>query len=311
MMTKIKIIYVLILLTVLSTVSLAKEKVFIIYNINNKLITNIDLQKEANYLVALNNQLKNLDKKQIQGIAKESIVRETIKEIELQKFFNLEKGNSAVDGYIKQIYSRLNLNNEKEFNEYLKSYELTNAFIRKKIQIEITWNQLIYEKFKNQVKVNNEKILKEVKSNKNKAEEKSYQLSEIMFEIKNKNNFIEKKNKIEESIKEIGFKNSANIYSISNSAKFGGDIGWITEKELSKKILNKISNLKIGQYTKPIRTGSSFLILRINNLKYEKKKRNIDQEANERIKFETDRQLEQFSKMHYNKIKINTDINEL
>jgi len=310
-MNKIKIISVLIFLIILNTASYSNENVFIVYNINNELITNIDLKKEANYLVALNNQLKNLNNKKVQKIAKESIVRETIKKIELQKFFDLEKKNLIVDNYIKQIYSRLNLNNEREFNQYLKSFGLTNALIRKKIRIEITWNQLIYEKFKNQIKIDNKKILKEVKSNKDKANEKSYQLSEILFEIKNKNNFIEKKNKIEESIKEIGFKNSANIYSVSNSSKFGGDIGWITEKELSNKILNKIVNLKIGQHTKPIPTGSSFLILKINDLKNEKKIRNIDQEVNKRIKFETDRQLEQFSKIHYNKVKINTDINEL
>jgi len=310
-MNKIKIISVLIFLIIFNTLSFSKENVFIVYNINNELITNIDLKKEANYLVALNNQLKNLNNKKVQKIAKESIVRETIKKIELQKFFDLEKKNPIVDNYIKQIYSRLNLNNEREFNQYLKSFGLTNALIRKKIRIEITWNQLIYEKFKNQIKIDNKKILKEVKSNKDKANEKSYQLSEILFEIKNKNNFIEKKNKIEESIKEIGFKNSANIYSVSNSSKFGGDIGWITEKELSNKILNKIVNLKIGQHTKPIPTGSSFLILKINDLKNEKKIRNIDQEVNKRIKFETDRQLEQFSKIHYNKVKINTDINEL
>jgi len=310
-MNKIKIISVLIFLIILNTASYSNENVFIVYNINNELITNIDLKKEANYLVALNNQLKNLNNKKVQKIAKESIVRETIKKIELQKFFDLEKKNPIVDNYIKQIYSRLNLNNEREFNQYLKSFGLTNALIRKKIRIEITWNQLIYEKFKNQIKIDNKKILKEVKSNKDKANEKSYQLSEILFEIKNKNNFIEKKNKIEESIKEIGFKNSANIYSVSNSSKFGGDIGWITEKELSNKILNKIVNLKIGQHTKPIPTGSSFLILKINDLKNEKKIRNIDQEVNKRIKFETDRQLEQFSKIHYNKVKINTDINEL
>ena len=310
-MNKIKIISVLIFLVIFNTLSFSKENVFIVYNINNELITNIDLKKEANYLVALNNQLKNLNNKKVQKIAKESIVRETIKKIELQKFFDLEKKNPIVDNYIKQIYSRLNLNNEREFNQYLKSFGLTNALIRKKIRIEITWNQLIYEKFKNQIKIDNKKILKEVKSNKDKANEKSYQLSEILFEIKNKNNFIEKKNKIEESIKEIGFKNSANIYSVSNSSKFGGDIGWINEKELSNKILNKIVNLKIGQHTKPIPTGSSFLILKINDLKNEKKIRNIDQEVNKRIKFETDRQLEQFSKIHYNKVKINTDINEL
>jgi peptidyl-prolyl cis-trans isomerase SurA len=310
-MTKIKIISILIFLITFNTVSLSKENIFIIYNINNELITNIDLKKEAAYLVALNDQLKNLDKQKIQEIAKESLVRETIKEIEILKYFNLEQKNTLVDGYVKQIYLRLKLNNEKEFNEYLKKVKLTNAFIRKKIKIEITWNQLIYEKFKSQIKIDKKKIFEEVKLKANNTDEKSYQLSEIVFEIKNKSDLIKKKNKIDESIKEIGFKNSATIYSISNSAKFGGDIGWITEKELSKKILNQIGNLEIGQYTKPIRAGSSYLVLRINDLKYEKKIQNTDEEVNQRIKFETDRQLQQFSKIHYNKVKINTNINEL
>ena len=310
-MTKIKIISILVFLIILNSAVLSKEKIFIIYNINNELITNIDLKKEATYLVSLNNQLKNLGKKQLQAIAKESMVREIIKEIEIKKFFDLEKKNPFVNGYLKQIYSRLNLNSEKEFNEYLKKAGLTNAFIRKKIRIEITWNQLIFEKFQNQIKIDKDKMLKEIKSSQNKVDEKTYKLSEIMFEIKNKNDLIETKNKIMESIKEIGFKNSANIYSISNSAKFGGDIGWVTEKELSKKISNKISNLKIGQYTKPIRAGSSFLILKIDDLKYVKKIKNVDLELKKRIKFETDRQLQQFSKIHYNKVKINTNINEL
>ena len=53
------------LLLIINKVSYAKEKVFIIYNINNDLITNVDLKKEAQYLIALNNQLKNLSTKKV------------------------------------------------------------------------------------------------------------------------------------------------------------------------------------------------------------------------------------------------------
>ena len=307
-----KIIFILILSTFINTVSFSKENAFIIYNINNELITNIDLKKEANYLVALNNQLKTLGKKQILEIAEESIVRETIKKIELNKYFDLKRDNPLVEEYLKNFYLRLSLKNKNEFKEYLQSNGLTFGFVRKKIKIEITWNKLIYEKFRNQVKIDEKEIRKEIElNNDNKLNKKLYLLSEIVFEIENKDDFNQKKNNINKSIKEIGFKNSANIYSIADSSKFGGQIDWIAEKQISKQIYNKISDLKIGEHSNPIRAGSSFLILKINDIKYEESKMDIKQEINKRIEIETERQLQQYSKIHYNKIKINTNINEL
>jgi peptidyl-prolyl cis-trans isomerase SurA len=310
-MNKIKIISILILLIFINSKSYSKENLFIVYTVNDELITSIDLKKESNYLIALNNQLKNLNKKKILEIAEESILRETIKKIELNKFFDLKKKNPLVENYIKEFYLRLNLKNEEEFQKYLNGYGLSINFIKQKIQIEITWNKLIYEMFKNQIQINDEKIRKEIVSIKNDTNEKLYLLSEIEFEIKNKDDFNEQKNNISKSIKEIGFKNSANIYSISDSSKFGGEIGWITEKKLSKKIFNELINLNIGEYTNPINTGTSFIILKINEIKYKKKIVNIKQEVDKKIEFETERQLKQYSKIYYNKVKINTSINEL
>ena len=306
-----KIILILILLISINTKSHSKENVYIVYNVNNELITSIDLEKESNYLYALNNQLKNLDKKQILDISKESILKETIKEIELNKYFDLEKENPLVNDYIKNFAIRLNLTDEKEFTDYLQGQGLSMDFIRKKIQIEITWNKLIYDIYKKDLKIDKEKIRRQAELDKSTNNEKIYSLSEIVFEIKNKDDLDKKKNNINKSIQEIGFKNSANIYSISDSSKFGGEIGWVAEKALSKEVFNKIDNLKIGEHTNPIKTGTSFLILKINNIKNEKKETNIDQEILKKIKVETDRQLNQYSKIYYNTVKINTNINEL
>ena len=90
-MNKIKFISILILLIFINSKSYSKENLFIIYTVNDELITSIDVKKESIYLVALNNQLKNLNKKKILEIAEESILRETIKKIELNKFFDLKK----------------------------------------------------------------------------------------------------------------------------------------------------------------------------------------------------------------------------
>ena len=306
-----KIILILILLVSINTKSHSKENIYIVFNVNNELITNIDLEKESNYLYALNNQLKNLDKKQILDISKESILRETIKKIELSKYFDLEKENPLVNDYIKNFAIRLNLKDEKEFIDYLQGQGLSMDFIRKKIQIEITWNKLIYDIYKKDLKIDKEKIRRQAELDKSTNNEKIYSLSEIVFEIKNQDDLDKKKNNINKSIQEIGFKNSANIYSISDSSKFGGEIGWVAERALSKEVFNKIGNLKSGEHTNPIKTGASFLILKIDNIKNEKKETNIDQEILKKIKVETDRQLNQYSKIYYNTVKINTNINEL
>ena len=309
-MYKIKIILILLLL-IINKVSYAKEKVFIIYNINNDLITNVDLKKEAQYLIALNNQLKNLSTNKMLNIAKDSILRETVKKIEIEKYFDLETNNPIVDNYIKNFYTKLNFNNEMEFQEYLQGNGLTMNFVKKKIQIEVEWNKLIYSKFKNQINIDEEKIRKAILLDKNEEKEKLYLLSEIVFEIDNQNNLNEKKDNINKSIKEIGFKNSANIYSISDSSKFGGQIGWVSEKDLSKQIFIKINNLKVGEQTLPINMGASFLILKIDDVKFEKKLIDVKQVLNNKIEIETERQLQRFSKIYFNQVKINTNINEL
>ena len=308
-----KIILIFILTILLSSKTFSKETFFIIYNINDSIITNIDVQKETKYLIALNNQLKNLREDDIFDISKDSILRENIKRIELLKYIDLDSPTKdpVINDYIKNFYLRLKLNDKIEFENFLKNNGLTISFVEKKIQIEIAWNRLIYKKYQNQIKIDKKKLMDEIKSKKNTVNEKIYHLSEIVFEKNNQDDFDAKINNINKSIEEIGFKNSANIHSISDSAKFGGDVGWVQEKQFSSEILKKLTNLEVGQYSKPIQTGNSFIILKIDEVKFKEKIINFDQELERKITFETNRQLEQFSKIYYNKTKINTNIDEL
>ena len=256
-------------LLVLNLKVLSKEDVFISYKINDEIITNIDIKKEAQYLIALNNQLVNLKRNEILNVAKESALREKVKKMELLKYFNYEKEDRGTDQYIKKIYSKLKLSNKVEFEEYLNKYELTVDYVEKKIRIEMYWNQLIYEKYKSQVNIDIIKLKKKIKKNQNNLKDKMYQLSEIVFEINDKTDLDKKNQNIRESIKEIGFQNTANIYSISDSSKFGGDIGWIEETKLSKNILEEISKLNIGEHSLPMQIGRDYLILKIENTRYE------------------------------------------
>lgn len=280
------------------------DDVSIVYKVNNEIISNVDIKKESRYLLALNNQLKTISSEILLELAEQSLIKERVKKNELLNYYVLDQKNPNLAKIIKKYFARLGLDNDADFNNYLNEYELKIGDIKKKIEIESTWNELIYKKYNPLVQIDKEKLRQKLRTQKPDAI-KSYFLSEIVFEnISNKDKY----NLIKESIKEIGFSNSANIYSISDTSKFGGKIGWVDEQNLNSKILLEVKMLEIGLYTKPIQVGSNFLILKLDDKKQVSK--TIDEEIGlkQLIDFENSRQLSQFSKTYYNKIKLNAKI---
>ena len=301
---------ILILLFLLMSAQAESIETKIIHNIQNEIITNIDIKNEFKYLVALNNSLKKLDKEKILIISNESTIREKIKKIEIKKNFEkIELKDDYSNILIKNIYSKLNLQSINEFELYLKDYDLTINDIKIKIAIDALWNELVIQKYSQKVTINEDDIRKKILRN-NKVQSKDYQLSEIIFEVANKVEVKKKYNEVVKSINDEGFENSAAIYSFSESAKIGGDIGWVNENSLNNEIRKNINNLKIGEITKPIILSNGILVLKIMNIKKSIITIDVENEFKKAINYERNRQLNQYSKIYFNKIKKNLNFNE-
>jgi peptidyl-prolyl cis-trans isomerase SurA len=215
MMLKKILILLLIQFLLISKLS-SSENITIVGKIANKIITSYDVKKEMSYLKILNSNLSNLDDKKIFEIGKNSLVNELIKKKELEKFFDLNKENPFLEKIFQNFYKDLDLENENEFKKYLSNKKTYSANeIKDKIKIEIMWNQLIYEIYNRQVSIDENELLKRIDNEKNIIKE--YLLYEIFFNIKNSENLNEKKEKILSSIGDIGFNNTASIYSIRNN----------------------------------------------------------------------------------------------
>jgi peptidyl-prolyl cis-trans isomerase SurA len=302
-----KYLLILFLCCTFSVVKAIESK--IIHNIGNEIITNIDIKREFKYLVALNNSLKELSKEKILNISNESIIREKIKKIEILKNFKeIKLDDDYYNVLLKNIYSRLNIKSINEFELYLKDYDLTINDIKTKITIDALWNELIIQKYKAQITINANEIRKDILMN-SKVQSKEYQLSEIIFEVQNKEEIEKKYKEVIKSIKEIGFENTAATYSFSESAKIGGDIGWINESSLNDNIKININSLEVGDITKPIVLSNGILILKLVNTKNLDATIDIENELKKAINYERNRQLNQYSKIYYNKIKKNLDFN--
>ena len=305
-----KILFGIIFSFLLLNSSLSKANVNIVVKIDDKIITNYDIQNEANYLKLLNPNLKELDNENILKLSKESLIREIIKKNEIKKIFNLSLENPLANEYLKDLYTKLDFNDEKEFNEYILSssnYSLDD--IKQKIKIEIAWNELIYFKYKNQLNIDKEKLKFKIEQLDNEVI-REYKLSEIVFNKKKDETLQNQIDLIKSNISEIGFNNAANIFSISDSAKFGGNIGWVDEKNLSEKLLENLKKIDIGQHTDIIQIGNNFIIIKIDEIKESNAPINKEKELAKMIKFETNKQLNQFSRIFFDKSKINYKIDE-
>ena len=299
-----------ILILYLNFISVHSVETKIMHKIQNEIITNVDIKNQFKYLLALNNNLKELDKEKILNISNDSIIKEKVKKIELSRNFEELKINTDyLNSLIKNTYLKLGLKSKQEFSLYLKDYDLTLDIIERKLIIDALWNQLILQKYNSQVTIDEEKIKNKVKNNK-KNIIKEYKLSEIIFEVKNKNSIKTKYEEVVNSINEIGFKNSASIYSFSESSKLGGDIGWIKENLLNDNIKKNIKDLNKEQISKPIIMSNGILILKVNNTRISEIEIDYELELKKMINYEKNRQLTQYSKIYFNKIKKNITSDE-
>ena len=307
-MNKLKIFFILIVLFNINK-QIHANVIEIKVKIQNEIITNLDIENEKRYLFFLNPRLQELEITKIDNIAKESLITEIIKTKELEKFFNFNENKKLINIVEKNLFLKKNIKNKDEFLNILKKINLDYETIKIKLYIEALWNQFIFQKYSENVIINKNQLKNNILDQINKEEKKfSYNLSEIFFEESIDSNFDQKFSKINESIKEIGFENTANIYSTSNTSKKGGLIGWVNELQLSSKIRDQIKILDVNEITKPIKLNNGFILIKLNNKKEFNQKIDLDEQLKRLINSETNRQLNNFSNIHFKKLKKNLDI---
>ena len=282
------------------------EEIRIIYKIENSIITNFDIKNEIKYL-SLNKNFNNLTQDEMFLKAEQSLLREKIKKNEIEKYYlinyKIESQSEQILNIYQSFIKNLGFNSEEEFLNYLNKNNINKEEFVNKLIIERFWNKLIYEKYVNQINVDENKIERQLKElEKNNSTILSFNLSEIVFSEKNKIDIDDKYEKIKKSIETMGFEEAALLYSISESSKLNGKIGWVNETQISDIILNEIRDLKLGEYSKPIFTAGGIIILKLNEKKEISKKINLQSEKEKMINYEKNRILNEFSIIFFNQI---------
>ena len=303
-----KIFFIIVSLIISNANDLKASENRILFKINNEIVTTIDISNEINYLKSINKEISQLKNETVIEIAKNSVIKDKIKKIELLKNFDdLKIENDYMDRLIKNTFVKIGLKDIEEFYAHLKYHNTEIKKIKEKLSLEVLWNQMVYARYKDEIKIDKEKIILEISQKKNKK----YLLSEIVFNAGTKEDLDQKFKSILNTINKDGFGNAALIHGISDSSKENGKIGWVNETALSAKIYDHLEKIKIGDHTGPILIPGGFLILKINDYKEEKIKVNLEEEISKIINTKSNDQLKQFSNIYLNKIKKDIIINEL
>ncbi len=305
-----KTIILVLIFFLLNNFSYSKINLQIIMKVNDQIITTYDLEKEINYLLALNPRLKEISENDLSRLAKRSIIKEIIKKSEILKYKQLDLKNTQINNVLENMIQNLNFSDLSQFENYLVNFDISIDDIKEKIEIENEWKNLIYAKYSKNIKIDKKKLINKIEKTSKEEFSLEYNLSEIVFSNKQNVSIKEFSKKIEESIKINGFENTANLYSIADSSKAGGKIGWVKKNNLSLEINRELEDLKINSHSNPIKIGNNYLILKINDMKEVAIKFDKQKELDKMIVSETSKQLDKFSNIFYNKIKLNSTISE-
>ncbi len=307
MKLKIKILTLFLLIIFFNSKIYALEN-RILFKVNNEIITSVDILNEIQYLSLFNENLSNLKKENIYEIAKNSIIKEKIKIIELSRYFEkLEVEQQYYELFLNDYIKKLDVSSLKDFERLILEKGIKIENIQQKIKVELLWNQLIFGKFSKDIKVDKKKIKEEILKNNLQNE---YLISEIVFNLDKGQQLNTKLNLIQSEISDNSFSSAALMYSISNSSNNGGELGWIKLNSLNSKIKNQILKTKVNEITEPIVIPGGFIILKINDVRKTKIVNDIDKEVELVVREVSNKQLNQHSIIYFNKIKKEIEINE-
>ena len=270
--------------------------------IGDKAIAQSDIVNEIKILLILNNESYSDEKREdLHRISIESIIKRKIKEIEIERTDFFEFNQQDVNYELTRLANNINADLETLKN-ICESNELDFAIIEKNIQINLAWNSLIFELYKNQISIDSDEINEQLRISQGEKTEE-YLISEIMIKPVEKNMVESEIKKLKDKIKIEGFESVAKRLSISESALNGGNLGWLNENSISDKIKPEIVNTPVGGLSKAILLPDGIFLFQIRNKRKIDHNLSLEEKKDKLVKFKKIKILKMHSLAHYDKVR--------
>ncbi len=166
-----KKIYLLLFLAFFLTNSEAKQLTNnVIVSIDNSIITELDINKEINFLKFVNKDQATGSSEPFKKEIINSLIDRKIKDIETN-FFKIEVSEKEIENNLYSYLERLKINNEI-LNSFYNQNEIEKDYLKNIIKIDMKWSKLIRQMYESRLNVNLTEVNREIEKKDAEDDEK-------------------------------------------------------------------------------------------------------------------------------------------
>ncbi len=270
--------------------------------INQNHITRSEINQRWQFFF---NNSKIINQKNIKNITiwQEKLLEKLIEEsliLENAQKLKLEVSPDELNDYLVQIAGK----QQKtliQWQNFLQKNNLDFSYYVKQVKAEILWLKIIEQKIKPKIQISNLEINEIAEQDNSNVLEPHFLIAEIVINNNNKNTEKFIYNMYQQLLMGTNFNILVNQFSISESAKNNGLIGWFTKQDLNKKVYQAIANLSINGYSLPVQIENNWYIFKVINKKHQN---NLDENTKNKLEHLIFQQkLNNFSKSYLQDLK--------
>jgi peptidyl-prolyl cis-trans isomerase SurA len=234
--------------------------------VNGQIITGTDVDQRLALVLAANegSQVSDEELQTLRLQVLRNLIDETL-QIEEAKAQKVEVTKDEVDQTFNRLATERFKQTPEQLDKYLRSIGSSTASLKRQIEGELSWNNLIsrnVEPFVNVSKEEVDELYKRLQASRGTAE---YRIGEIYLSAtpESRDAVLQNAKKIVDQIKAGGsFLAYARQFSEASTAAVGGELGWIRLEQLQNPTLEAaVQELQPGQLVGPIEIPGGFDIL--------------------------------------------------
>jgi hypothetical protein len=139
----------------------------VIVSIDNSIITDLDINKEINFLKFINNDQAANNPELLKKEIINSLIDRKIKDIETN-YFKIEVSEKEIEINLYNYLERIKINNET-INSFYNQNEIEKDYLKNIIKIDMKWSKLIRQLYESRLNVNLTEVNKELEKEQNNS----------------------------------------------------------------------------------------------------------------------------------------------
>jgi hypothetical protein len=139
----------------------------VIVSIDNSIITDLDINKEINFLKFINKDQNANNPELLKKEIVNSLIDRKIKDIETN-YFKIEVSEKEIEISLYNYLERIKINNEI-LNSFYNQNEIEKDYLKNIIKIDMKWSKLVRQMYESRLNVNLTEVNKELEKEQNNS----------------------------------------------------------------------------------------------------------------------------------------------